>query len=284
VFFQYLVNYEDATMGHGLLNSGRVGQVTDQDGLLAGIELRALTQVLKQLSVIEQTSITCRAQFGDERCKMTFVWRSAIVTAVGAEPDRMFTIAWCDDITDVAILTGDDATTTAALKDADGNDITENYKVLSVAIDGDETDGWTDDGAGTLTLTEAPAQDAVVTWTGVVQNTGSDGGYPGGFKVPGVVNWTDGESEATENEIESLDDSDNIVLVIPTWTSISVGDVLRVRRDCDKSKAMCKEYDNLGNMRAEPELPRANGLDLQAPTPSGSSNEDTPSGVVGAPA
>ena len=52
---------------------------------------------------------------------------------------------------------------------------------------------------------------------------------------------------------------------IPAYKPIVVGDTFMIRRDCDKSKAMCKDYGNLLNMRAEPELPRANGTALQVP-------------------
>lgn len=89
-YIEYLIDYEDPSAGFSILGSGNIGQITTQDGLACKIELRSLVQILKQTNMIELTSITCRAKFGDTRCKMSFVWYRGIVTAVGAETDRTF--------------------------------------------------------------------------------------------------------------------------------------------------------------------------------------------------
>jgi uncharacterized phage protein (TIGR02218 family) len=91
-YVQYLVNYEDTSMGHVIISSGTIGQIKQVDDLACLIELRELTQVLKQNSIIELTSITCRARFGDAQCKMPLIWYDAEVTAVGDETDRTFTL------------------------------------------------------------------------------------------------------------------------------------------------------------------------------------------------
>lgn len=92
------------------------------------------------------------------------------------------------------------------------------------------------------------------------------GALPDGFVVPGIVSWTSGSAEGREYEVEAYDpDTGMITLVFPTYLPIEEGDTLRIRRDCDKSKDMCKGYLNLLNMRSEADMPRANGLDLQSP-------------------
>ncbi len=57
-------------------------------------ELRSLTQQMKQFSIIEKGSISCRATMGDERCKLDLapLWADFEVDAVAAETDRVFTM------------------------------------------------------------------------------------------------------------------------------------------------------------------------------------------------
>lgn len=183
-FTLYLVDYEHLEAGHVIVSSGTVGEVRRADDGQVTIELRSLMQTLKQQSMIESTSISCRAKFGDQRCKMPLVWVDATVTTVGAEDDRTF----------IASAMPDD------------------------------------------------------------------------FVIPGIVKWTSGNSAGRESEVEDYDPATGLVtLLIPTYWPIVAGDGLQIRRDCDKSKDMCKGYLNLLNMRGEADLPRANSIDLQAP-------------------
>lgn len=95
-FIEYLIDYEDQAAGKMIISSGKVGRIRIEDGLAAFPEARALTQLLKQQSVIEKGSVGCRVvRFGDERCKydVESEWDGGQVTAVGAETDRTFTIA-----------------------------------------------------------------------------------------------------------------------------------------------------------------------------------------------
>jgi uncharacterized phage protein (TIGR02218 family) len=183
-FTLYLVDYQDLAAGHIILSSGTVGQVRRADTGAVTIELRSYLQALKQRAMVEVTSISCRATFGDERCKMPFVWVDGEVTEIGPEDDRTFKVS----------------------------------------------------------------------------------ALPDDFVVPGIIAWESGDAEGREYEIEDYDpDTGMLTLVFPTYLPIQVGDTLKSRRDCDKSKDMCKGYLNLLNMRSEADMPRANGTDLQAP-------------------
>lgn len=92
-FAQYLVNYNRLTPGlHSILSAGTIGQISRVDDIACQIELRSLLQMLKQTSMVELTSISCRAKFGDNQCKLPFVWNAAKVQSVGAEADRTFNI------------------------------------------------------------------------------------------------------------------------------------------------------------------------------------------------
>lgn len=95
----YRVNYNDLTAGrHEVMASGTVGELRSKHGQLNVIELRSLSQQLKQ-SIVELDSLTCRAKFGsqvgEERhpCEYALAgeWVSGTVTAVGAESDTQFT-------------------------------------------------------------------------------------------------------------------------------------------------------------------------------------------------
>ena len=264
-FVQYLVNYQNPSDGHAVLNFGFVGQIKMIDDLACTIELRSVVQVLKQNSVIELTSITCRAKFGDERCKMPLIWRSAApVNLVGAEPDRVFASdisgGFVEAVDQVVILAGDGVILTAQLKDLRGVDVTEGFTITEVRVDGVATTDYTVSTTGLVTFGTAP--------TGAVDWSGSIAIVPvTDYFVPGVVEWLTGANAGHESEVEAYDSlTGQFTLVIPTYELIQLGDTYRVRRDCDKSKAMCKSYNNLPNMRAEPELPRADGSDLQSPT------------------
>lgn len=438
-FVQYLVNYEDLTMGHVILNAGQVGQIKMIDDLTCKIELRSLTQILKQNSIIELTSITCRAQFGDNRCKMPLRPYPATVATVGPETDRSFTVVntsgnlvipasaekfltavggevgavlaygglplegtptvtaihrtdwqgrqllyatartnrclrsqsftaspWISSASGTGVpptvtdnyATAPDGTATAAriqasrsttsdqsrisqsiactvgdsirqriwMKSNTGANQLINFAISGVArIDFTATNAWQEVdtnwiatttnaapyiglfgpsglacdvliwGCGqdansanpsmgayiptttapvtvtdyTLTgpsvaLGQAATAGAVYDWDGSVSLPTTDGLF-----VPGVVHWLTGANAGRENEVESyVAATGTVTLVIPTYQTIAPGDTFTIRRDCDKSKAMCKAYGNLLNMRAEPELPRADGTSLQSPTQS----------------
>lgn len=272
-FAQYLINYEAPSHGHVQVNGGTIGQIRNIDDLAIEIELRSLTQTLKQNSVIELTSITCRAKFGDERCKMPFVWKSAIVTDIGAEPDRQFGIAWADDIAGAPAAymvpeSSDDGRQRFQLMsgpDSSAEEVTAGYVLTEVTMDGVAREDYLDEGTGVISFDDpATSSEPVVQWSGWYASSTAQ--YPAGFLVPGIAQWKTGSNVYQENEIEDID-SNGVTLVIPTRLDIQVNDVLRIRRDCNKSKAMCKDYGNILNMRGEPELPRADGSDLQAPTP-----------------
>lgn len=94
-YVEYLLNYQSPTDGLIVIGSGTLGEIRAEKGLSAFIELRSLSQTLKQNSIIELGSTTCRAAFGDERCKVdiSVLWDSGTVDSVGFEADRTFSLA-----------------------------------------------------------------------------------------------------------------------------------------------------------------------------------------------
>lgn len=82
-----------------------------------------------------------------------------------------------------------------------------------------------------------------MTITGVAQ--------PDGYFDLGIVEFLTGNNTGAQLEIESWLATGLIQLSFLPPYPIVVGDTLRIRRDCDKSEAMCKAYGNIINMRAE---------------------------------
>lgn len=92
-----LVDYNNLSAGHAILDWGFVGQVRLRDSSASVIELRGAQQMTRQKAVCERGSKTCRATFGDASTGCGFdltasgVVNYGTISAVGAEPDRMFT-------------------------------------------------------------------------------------------------------------------------------------------------------------------------------------------------
>jgi uncharacterized phage protein (TIGR02218 family) len=276
-FVQYLVNYNDLTTGrHVIINTGQVGQVTNLNNQTVMLEMRSLTQILKQNSIIELTSITDRAKYGDERNKMTLRWYASTVASVGVEPDRDFILGTIPGfnnapggasgtVTGCFFFNGDGVSKIAPLIDTAGQRVPTGFAVTDIKINGTAltlTTDYTIDAAGTVTFVTAPATGAVGTWDGTLPI------YPDGYFVPGVVHWLTGANAGRENEIEEYVASTGAVtLVIPTRETIAPSDTCNIRRDSDKSKTRAIADNNLPNFRGEPELPRADGMNIQSPTP-----------------
>lgn len=99
------VNYNDLTTGRSeVIAGGTIGEVRLKLGGLTVLELRSLSQQLKQ-SIVELDSLTCRATFGsmpigtgggvvEERFPcgydLTTEWVAGTITSVGGESDRQF--------------------------------------------------------------------------------------------------------------------------------------------------------------------------------------------------
>lgn len=80
----YRVNYMNLAAGHEVVAFGTLGQTVFNENTWK-CEFRSLTQMAKQ-PYGQVYSLTCRNQYGDEKCKMPFVWHEATVTGVGENP------------------------------------------------------------------------------------------------------------------------------------------------------------------------------------------------------
>jgi len=96
-FWVYRINYLSPSYGYWLVQHGTTGAVKAVDGLVGLVELRGMSQQLKQ-SFVELYSITCRAEFGSVGrfgCNFdtTSIWDTAntIASVSSEEPTRIFT-------------------------------------------------------------------------------------------------------------------------------------------------------------------------------------------------
>ena len=154
-FHIYRINWNDTSQGHYLVQSGRTGIVKSHDELSGVIELRAISQQLKQ-NYNELYSIGCRAVFGstadDEMFPCLFdastLWTSLTVDTVGTESDRVFTTTGAPSAAgpngalgfDVAIvewLTGTNAGLTVETETVSGTSMTLRFPAAYAIESGD---------------------------------------------------------------------------------------------------------------------------------------------------
>lgn len=88
----YRCTYQQLDNGVEIVGYGNVGEVDFAENSKGKrkIEFRSLMQQLRQV-VNDMYSLTCRADFGDERCGMPFVWETGVVGTV-TDPRLIFTI------------------------------------------------------------------------------------------------------------------------------------------------------------------------------------------------
>ena len=165
-FVMYRVNYSDLTDGHEILASGTIGEQTLKVGGVAVLELRSLSQQLKQ-SVVELDSLTCRvkqfgSQPGDERFPcgydITAEWVNFTVSEVGTEVTRQFRALALTEADDyyapglVEWLTGDNAGQQVEIETYEGEQDTYQVALNFEGVDISDEGGnvWTVVGGAAL--------------------------------------------------------------------------------------------------------------------------------------
>lgn len=95
----YLVNFEDLTMGHCIIDAGDTGEVITRFGMVWIPELLSYITRLRQ-PIGSVWSRSCRAIFGTPAASQTGcgvdlapLWTSGTISSVSAEPDREFTVS-----------------------------------------------------------------------------------------------------------------------------------------------------------------------------------------------
>lgn len=154
-FYLYRINWASPSDGHELKHQGTTGIIRSHDDLSGIIELRGLSQILKQ-NYIDSYSITCRAKFGSADGEEEFpclfdttsLWQTTTVDTVGAETDRIFTAvdtpaatgpngALGFEVALITFLTGANAGLTVETETVTGKDITLRFNAAYAIVAGD---------------------------------------------------------------------------------------------------------------------------------------------------
>jgi hypothetical protein len=281
----YKVNYRDLTMGHEIVGSGTIGEMRSQFGQLTVVELRSLSQQLKQ-SVCELDSRTCRATFGsqpigtgggvvEERFPCGFdastLWVSGTVSAQGSETDLIFSSDHISgaSVASVTVTAGGSGYTSAPTVVFTGGGGTGAAATATITGDAVTSVTVTDGGYG---YTSPPTVSfSGGGGTGAAADAVLGTPYAAGHFVPGVVEWLTGDNEGQKMEVEAFA-SGQVTLKFPTVNPILVGDTFRIRQDCnkrarDESKG-CKFWfgaEWVNRFRGEPDIPTGDTAALNSP-------------------
>lgn len=99
--------------------------------------------------------------------------------------------------------------------------------------------------------------DLVFTDTSLTQATG--------YFVPGLLEWLTGDNAGRSVEVEAFAVG-VVTLRFPVYYPIQIGDTFRIRRDCDKRLATCRDrFSNVLNFRGEPHIPVADEGSISTP-------------------
>lgn len=84
----YRVDYTDLSKGHDIVAFGTLGETQFTEDRWR-CEFRSLTQQARQ-PYGDVYSLTCRAQYGDDKCKMPFVWYEGTIDSIGEDAHLIF--------------------------------------------------------------------------------------------------------------------------------------------------------------------------------------------------
>lgn len=78
----------------------------------------------------------------------------------------------------------------------------------------------------------------------------------------GFIKWLTGQNVGKTSQVQSNDEASNSVFLLsPPFFPIAVGDTGEIYPGCDKTRTTCVQvYNNMVNMRAEPDVPTGAGI------------------------
>ncbi len=240
----FLVNYKKPTDGAVKIRRGWLGEISYSDTFTT--ELNGLLQILAH-ELVELTSPTCRANFGDGRCKIDTVgraWSASLAVTGRADFDAAGEFAvypttpndrWYITKTVGGGTTGASEPTWPTTLGATVNDNGILWEAIQAKIISVTVDVVTDQTEFTV-ITSTDALDGV-------------------FKA-GYVTFTSGNNNGLKEGIANWDLAAKRLKFREPWPFlVQAGDTLTMHAGCDKSPADCLGYDNRYNFRGENFLP-----------------------------
>lgn len=246
----FAVNYESTADGPLKLRRGWFGEITATPRGAFKVELRGLQQALSQ-RIVELTSPICRADLGDTRCKVpidpdlranstAYALGDYVKVATAGSPSG--TYADYEDTIYECTTAGTSDSSAPTFDTTPGNTTSDGTVV------------WTAREAWTRTATVASVTDRLNFTISVTESRAVDDWFNYGSVI-----WEASVSDnpvGTVREVKDWTQSGSAVELFAAAPFLpSVGDELRIYRGCDGLRATCKDvFDNVANMRAEPDL------------------------------
>lgn len=252
----FLVNWADLTQGAMLLRSGHIGQVTTDRGFFKA-EWRGKTQAYSR-NIGELDSPTCRAWFGDSRCKKSLAGYTVTGTLTGVGADNRT----CYDPARTEPGPTGGVAITAITK--------ANPGIVTMASAGTFKNGDVVSISGVTGMTQVNTMWRIQSLSGTSWSLGvNTSSYPartgGGTVTPmagsagyfgyGLCTFTAGANAGLSMEVQNSVPG-QWVLRLPMPYALAPGDAYTLIAGCDKELATCRDtYHNILNFRGEPFLP-----------------------------
>ena len=242
----FAVDWSDVSLGTAPLMQGRIGEV-EAIGAQFRAEVRGLAQSLQQ-DIVKLTSILCRAELGDDQCKVqvsTAVWAASTAYAAVVAGD-----AGAGAVVRPSVYNGF-YFEAAVAGTSGGSEPTWPVAVGSTVTDGGVTwtaiDAWVKKGTVTQAYDRYVFRDTSLT---------QDGDW---FRF-GKVLWTSGDNIDLEMPVREFLAGGWVTLREPMPFPIRIGDAFDIHAGCAKRvQADCKtKFDNVKNFDGEPFLPGEN--------------------------
>lgn len=252
----YLVNYADLTMGTLPLTTGLLGEVTLKRGQYVA-ELRGLAQLLDQ-EIGQIYSATCRAKFGDSKCKVNLAPLTFTASVTSLSSNRVFgasaltqvgpTLSYLTTPYKVSSLTV--FTITPAVPQ--GGTWVSNIQVKNAQ-----------NGSVLTLVTGSPAKGQYSVSAGTYSFSGLDAGldvvfefnYSQGYFTYGMLTWLTGATAGYKMDVRKFSPG-WVTLSLPMTHAIAIGDTFTIVAGCDQTTSTCQQrYSNFVNFRGEPHIP-----------------------------
>lgn len=259
----FAVNYNDLTLGDVKLLRGSLGEVLVTDKGFFSTELRDLLQLASQ-NLGELYSPECRADLGDDRCKVPInppvLGRTQAVTV--GQFYRVPTLSPLGNNSfdyENRIYRVVTAGTTAGVQPTYDKTVGQNTTDGTAVLQAEES--WT----RSIIVSEVTNERIFkVTQLSPVSG-GPRGGFPNNWFKFGAVTWETGNNAGTSMEVKSFTadpSSQTIELFLPLRFPVVVGHIANIYPGCGKrfTEFCVNKFANAVNFRGEPHLPGSDYL------------------------
>lgn len=256
----FQVNYEDLSQGRLLQRSGTLGEVTLERGAFKA-ELRGMMQAYTT-AIVELCSPSCRAELGDNRCKVDMTSRTytGIVEGVSTNGLTVYDSTRVEDgPTGSVDITGITNANPGVVSLFDASLILSDRQAVTLS-------GIV--GPSSLNAVTVVRNPTATTFELGVDTSNTDDyppyitggtvtllGFEAGVFDYGLFTFDTGANAGLSMEVKSYVPG-QITFQLPFPKPIDVGDEYTIVEGCDKSHATCKlRFNNILNRRAEDFVP-----------------------------